>query len=363
MSLSPAKRRIADIRTHMTALPAGFSVDTIKLCSNESAFGPAPGVIDVAEKALRRMQFYAEQGTDTLQQAIAQRERIDPDRIVCGPGSDELLARLCRAYLGTDDELLYSINGYAKFANYALANDAVPVRVPDADFQVSVDNLLARVTSQTRMVMVANPDNPTGTWLSGSEIARLHEGLPASVLLVVDSAYAEYVDDPCYTMPSALVDDHDNVVMTRTFSKIHGLAGLRLGWLYGPSSIVETLRRIGTTFPISNVALDCGVAAMANEAYQTEIKQRNRVLRAKLRDDMCALGLDPVESQTNFLLIGFPATGPDAAGADEALWSRNVMVRRFPTPAFANHIRVSIGTEAEMARFHSIMSAYVDESC
>ena len=363
MSLPPAKRRIADIRAHMTALPAGFSGDTIKLCSNESAFGPAPGVIDVAEKALHRVQFYAEQGTGALQQAIAGREDIDPDRIVCGPGSDELLARLCRAYLGTGDELLYSVNGYAKFGNYALANDAVPVPVPDADFRVSVDNLLARVTPRTRMVMVANPDNPTGTWLPHSEIARLHKGLPESVLLVVDSAYAEYVDDPCYRVPSALVDDHDNVVMTRTFSKIHGLAGLRLGWLYGPSGIVETIQRIGTTFPISNIALDCGVAAMANGEYQAEIKQRNQALRTGLQDGMRALGLDPVESQTNFVLIGFPAAGPGAAGAAEALWMRNVMVRRFPTPALADHIRVSIGTEEEMALFHSIMSTYLGESC
>lgn len=360
---SPAKRRIADIRAHMTALPAGFSGETIKLCSNESAFGPAPGVIDVAEKAMHRMQFYAEQGTGELQQAIARREGIDPDRIVCGPGSDELLARLCRAYLGVGDELLYSANGYAKFGNYALANDAVPVPVEDVDFRVSVDNLLARVTPRTRMVMVANPDNPTGTWLPHGEMVRLHEGLPESVLLIVDSAYAEYVDDPCYAVPSALVEDHDNVVMTRTFSKIHGLAGLRLGWLYGPSGIVDTLQRIGTTFPISNIALDCGIAAMADGEYPGEVKQRNRELRTELQDGMRSLGLDPVESQTNFVLIGFPATGPDAAAAAEALWARNVMIRRFPTPVFANHVRVSIGTEEEMALFHSIMRDCLGESC
>lgn len=363
MNLSPAKRRIVDIRAHMTALPEGFTGDTIKLCSNESSFGPAPGVIDAAQKAVHRMQFYAEQGTGELQQAIAQREGIDPDRIVCGPGSDELLARLCRAYLGVGDEVLYTINGYAKFSNYALANDAMPVRVPDADFRVSVDNLLASVTPRTRMVMVANPDNPTGSWLPHSEIVRLHAGLPESVLLVLDSAYAEYVDDPGYAVPSALVEGHDNVVMTRTFSKIHGLAGLRLGWLYGPSEIVEILRRIGSTFPISNIALDCGIAAMDSGDYPEEIKQLNRSLRNELRDGMRSLGLYPLESQTNFMLIGFPEDGPDALKITDALWERKIMVRCFPNPVLINYIRVSIGTEEEMAQFHSAMRTCLDELC
>ncbi len=363
MTISIAKGGIADIRAHMTALPDGFSSNTVKLCSNESAFGPAPGVIEIATKSVHRMQCYAEQGTGELQQAIARQENIDAARVVCGPGSDELLSRVCRAYLGPGDELVYSVNGYAKFANYARANDATPVPAEDSGFTVSVDNLLANVTERTKIVMVANPDNPTGTWLTDHEIRRLHAGLPGHVLLLLDSAYAEYVDDPDYSAPTALVDEYDNVVMTRTFSKIHGLAGLRLGWLYAPSSIIDTLLKIGTTFPISNIALDCGIAAMKNVEHQREVRDRNKTLRSALWENMSTLGLKPLSSQTNFMLIEFPLSGPNAAGAAEALWARNILIRRFPNLTFANHIRVSIGTENEMKLFFAAMRDYVNGVC
>ena len=350
---------IAKIKPHMAALPKGFDDNIIKLASNESAFGPSPRVIETAQDATTSMHRYAEQGTFALQQTIANAFNLDADRIICGPGSDELLVRLTRAYLNPGDELIYSANGYAKFANYALANDAIPVMARDDNFRVDIDAILDRVSDKTKIVTIANPDNPTGTYVSGTEIRRLHHSLPGHVLLVLDSAYTEYVDQPDFEVASALVEESDNVVMTRTFSKIFGLAGLRLGWLYAPLQIAETMNRISMTFPISNIALACGIEAIKDNDYRNNIFERNQKLRNQLCDDVCSFGLEPVPSQTNFVLVRFPDKNRSASAANEFLWKNGIMVRRFPNPVFENYIRVSIGDETEMQRFTNTLNQFV----
>ncbi len=358
MSGPIAKRGIHAIKAHMSALPAGFSGETIKLCSNESAFGPASAVIDVATRAVGQIHRYAEQGSAELQASIAATYNLDPRRIVCGPGSDELLARLCRAYLQPGDELIYSANGYAKFGNYALANDATPVKVPDNNFSVDVDAILAGITERTKVITIANPDNPTGTYVPGSEIQRLHQALPDTIVLVLDCAYAEYVDQPDYSIAAELVDASNNVVMTRTFSKIYGLAGLRLGWLYGPDKIIEVINKIGATFPISNIALECGIAAVRETEYTHSVFDRNKKLKTELYHNLSSLGINPIHSQTNFVMAEFTDQPKDnnksAEAFHDAMWKQNIMLRRFPTPAFKNCIRISIGNENEMQLFNKL---------
>ena len=253
---------LLNIRPHMITPQGGAVRPKICIASNESAFGASPKAYRAAEAAVRDLERYPEEGPDKLAAAIAESQSLDIDRIACGPGSDDLLSRLARAYLRAGDELIHSVNGYQKIPNYAHANDAVPVSAPDRDFTADVDALLAAVTPHTRMVMLANPDNPTGSLVTAEEIRRLRAGLPGGVLLVLDSAYAEYVDRPDYERPDRLVEAFDNIVMTRTFSKIYGLAGARVGWLYGPPAVVDAVKRIGSTFPLSSLSLAAALAAL-----------------------------------------------------------------------------------------------------
>ena len=242
---------VLDFAGHMVALPSvdGAPASTL-LASNECALGPSPRAVEAAGAAMAAAHLYPETQQDDLAAAIGARFDLDPARIACGNGSDELLARLARAYLRPGDELVHLARGYQKFPKYALQESARPVAVADRDLLADVDALLAAVTDRTRIVMLANPDNPSGRHLPGDEVRRLHAGLPEHVLLVLDSAYAEYVGAADYEPPQALIDETANVVMTRTFSKIFGLAGARLGWLYGPTAIVDAVRRVGSTYPI-----------------------------------------------------------------------------------------------------------------
>ena len=226
----------------------------IKLSSNESALGPSPRAVEAAKRAAETMVRYPDGAATVLREAIGRRWGLDPARIVCGCGSDELLEMLLRAYAGPGDEVLYSQYGFAVYPIATMAAGATPVTAPERDYRTDVDAMLAAVTERTRVVFLANPNNPTGSYIPAAEMQRLRAGLPDHVLLVVDSAYAEFVDRDDYSAGAELVDAGDNTVMTRTFSKIYALAGLRIGWLYGPPAIVDVLNRIRAPFNVCSVA-------------------------------------------------------------------------------------------------------------
>jgi len=227
---------------------------SIALDSNECAMGASQYALEAAEAASPTLARYKVDASQVMASAIAERFSLDVNRIAIGPGSDELLARLARAYLEPGSELIRSANGYLKVPNYAFANNATPISAPDNEFTASVDSIINCVTEQTRMVYLANPDNPSGTYLPYKEILRLHSALPTHVLLVLDCAYTEYVTHSEDALFQQLVEQSDNVVFTRTFSKIFGLAGARVGWLYGPEALVTTISKIGLTFPLSSTA-------------------------------------------------------------------------------------------------------------
>ena len=347
-SVSP-RPGILNIKPHMVATQlASGTVPKINLSSNESALGASPKASAAARAALDTMERYSEDGPLQLAAALGETFGLDPTRIVCGHGSDELLQRLARGYLNPGDELIHSVRGYLKFPNYAFAMDAVPVAAPDDNFRASVDGILSRVTARTRMVLLANPDNPTGTMLGGAEIRRLHAGLPGNVLLVLDSAYAEYVTAAEYELPAALVDEARNVVMTRTFSKIFGMAGMRLGWLYGPPAIVDVLRRLGLTFPISNPATAAGIAALRDLQHRQRAFAHNRDQLARFCADMAELGLRFLTSNGNFLLLDFAGQNTSARQAYDFLDARGIVGRMFNSPDYRNMLRITIGLEQEM---------------
>jgi histidinol-phosphate aminotransferase len=333
VSVAPSvkpRATILNIRPHMLAPTASDGAPaTVLLNSNESALGPSPAALQAARDALARVERYPEDAPERLAESIGAAFGLDPARIVCGPGSDELLSRVARAYLEPGDELIHSVHGYLKFPNYAHANGAVPVAAPDQRFRATVEGLLASVSGRTRVVMLANPDNPTGTHLSGAEIHRLHGALPGNVLLVLDCAYAEYARAPDYEVAAALVEAADNVVMTRTFSKIFGLAGLRLGWLYGPASVADILRH-------------------------------NDTWRGWLSDRLAALRLQVTPSQCNFILVRFDDPAKSAAEASRFLAQRGIVVRRFNSPDYRDHVRITMGLEPEMRAVADGLGAFLE---
>ena len=320
----------------------------IRLASNESALGPSPKAIAAYKAAAADMFRYPDGHSVALRQAIGRRYGLDPARIVCGAGSDELLHLLASGYAGYGDEVLYGRHGFAIYPIAAQTAGAKPIAVPEKDYTFDVDAALARVTERTRVVFIANPNNPTGTYISRDELKRLHAGLPRSVLLVIDAAYAEYVTRNDYEPGIAMVDAFDNCVMTRTFSKIYAMGGLRLGWCYCSSAIVDVLDRIRGPFNVSSAAQEAGIAAIEDVAAVDRAREHNEIWRPWLMRELQALGLELTPSIANFVLVRFPGKPHDAVAAFDHLRSRGILTRYVAGYGLPDWLRITIGTEEEM---------------
>ena len=328
-----------------SAAPAGVS-KVFKLSSNETPLGPSPRARDAYARAAAKLELYPDGGAVALREAIGGRYGLDPARIVCGSGSDEILSLLTSAYIGPGDEGLYSQYGFLVYKLAILAAGGTPVVVPERNFTADVDAMLAAVTPRTKVVYLANPNNPTGTYLPFDEVKRLHAGLPPHVLLVLDAAYAEYVRRNDYSAGIELVATSDNVVMTRTFSKIHGLALVRLGWCYGPAHVVDALNRIRGPFNVNGPAIEAGIAALADEGHMAAAIAHNEQWLPWLTREIEALGLRVTPSVGNFLLIHFPSTpGRTARDADAFLSARGIILRAVGAYGLPDALRLTIGTE------------------
>ena len=330
----------------------------INIASNENALGASPAAIAAGIEAMRGIERYSETAETTLAHAIAGQFGLDPDGVVCGFGSDDLLARTARIFLSPGDELIHSANGYQKIPNYAYANGADAVAAPDRDFTAEIDSIMSCVTDRTRVVMIANPDNPTGSYVSGKEIKRLRKGLPDNVVLVLDSAYLEYVEAEDYENPAALVEETDNIIMTRTFSKIYGLAGLRLGWAYAPAAIADLLRRVGVTYPVSGPASRTGLTALQDTEHTARVYADTVRVRRWFAKALTENGITVHPSQANFVLATFPDPGRSARMAYDYLLENGIATRRFPTPNFSDCVRFTIGFDHEMARTAEVMREF-----
>lgn len=349
MGVICAKQGISKIKPHMIEGTDQSSAPiSVFLNSNESAFGPSGSAVAAARAAVSNIERYLEDPDQFLTPAIAAHFGVDFKRVTTGQGSDDLLARLARAYLGPDTELVRSANGYPKAPNYAYANDADVVSVADSQFVPCVDGLTNAITERTRMVYLANPENPAGTLLSGEEVRRLHAALPKHVLLVIDAAYEEYVDSKNHDPPHRLVEEADNVVMCRTFSKVFGLAGARVGWMYGPENVVDIVKRIGTTFPISSPSVAAAIAALEDVEHTRFVQRMNRKGRIWITQEMQSFGLSVVPSQGNFVLVHFPDETKSAEAVDHFLTKRGIAVRRFASRAYQDYIRITIGHRHEL---------------
>jgi histidinol-phosphate aminotransferase len=317
-----------------------------KLSSNETPLGPSPRAVEAYRGVAGHLQDYPDGSATDLRQAIGRAFGLDPARIVCGFGSDDLLTLLARIYLTDGDEAIHTTHGFLVYPIATLATGAKPVVAAETDYTADVDAILAAVTARTRIVFLANPNNPTGTYLPVDEVKRLHRGLPPRVLLVLDAAYAEYVRRSDYEAGIALVATSENVVMCRTFSKVHGLAAVRLGWMYGPEHVVDAVNRVRGPFNVSAPASAAGIAAIQDTAHVERSVAHNERWLAWLMAEIRKLGLDVTPSVANFILIHFPNDkGRSAAEADKMLTSRGVILRQVGAYGLPNALRMSVGTE------------------
>ncbi|UUP17183.1 histidinol-phosphate transaminase [Nitratireductor thuwali] len=317
-----------------------------KLSSNETPLGPSPAAVEAMRAAAEHLELYPDGSATALRDAIASAHGLNPENILCSNGSDELLGLLAHVYLNPGDEGIFTEHGFLVYRIQILANGATPVVVKEKDERADVDAILAAVTERTKIVFLANPNNPTGTYLPMDEVRRLQAGLPKHVLLVLDAAYAEYVRRNDYESGIELVSSSQNVVMTRTFSKIYGLAALRIGWMYAPAPIVDAVNRVRGPFNVNALAIAAGAAAIGDRAHVEEAVAHNDQWLSWLTGELTALGLRVTPSAGNFLLIHFPENdGRTAEQVDAFLLKRGYVLRRVAAYGFPNALRMSVGTE------------------
>ncbi len=317
-----------------------------KLSSNETPLGPSPRAVEAYRGVAGHLQDYPDGAATELRAAIGRAFGLDPERIVCGFGSDDLLTLLARAYLADGDEAIHTTHGFLVYPIATLATGAKPVVAAETNYTADVDAILAAVTERTRIVFLANPNNPTGTYLPFDEVKRLHRGLPPRVLLVLDAAYAEYVRRNDYEAGIELVATSENVVMCRTFSKVHGLAAVRLGWMYAPAHVVDAVNRIRGPFNVNAPASAAGIAAIGDTGHVERSVAHNDKWLAWLTTEIGKLGLAVTPSVANFILVHFPRTkGRTAADADKLLTSRGLILRQVGAYGLPHALRMTVGSE------------------
>jgi histidinol-phosphate aminotransferase len=332
---------------------------TIRLASNENPLGASAAAIAAYRAEEGELHRYPDGSAAELRAAIAAAEGLEAGQIVCGAGSDEIIALLMRAYAGPGDEVLYSAHGFLMYPIAAKGVGATPLAVPERDLVADVDALLAAVTQRTRIVFLANPNNPTGSLVAAGEVARLAAGLPPDVLLVLDAAYAEYVAQPDYDAGAALVRRHANVAMVRTFSKIHGLAALRLGWCYAQPPVIDVLNRLRGPFNVSRAALAAGVAAVRDPSHAAASRRLNARLLPWLSRALTELGLEPRPPHGNFLLVRFPRADRTAAAALAHLKADGILVRGMTAYGLPDCLRITVGLEDDCAAVRDSLAGFL----
>ena len=317
--------------------------EVLKLSANESPYGPSDKAKTAYGRSAQNLHRYPPTDHIGLRTALAEVHDLDADRIICGVGSDEVLQFLAQAYAGKGDEVIYTEHGFSMYPILARAVGATPVKVKEKKRRVDVDAILDACTPKSRIVFIANPGNPTATMLSEAEVARLAEGLPSQCILVLDGAYAEFVAG--FDGGASFAGSRDNVVMTRTFSKIYGLGGLRIGWGYGPKAIIDVLNRVRQPFNLSHTQLATAEAAVRDTSFTNKVQTDNARLRVWMADALAEIGVPSDPSFANFLLARF-GSEKEAADCDAYLRSEGILVRRVTGYGFPNCLRITVGDEA-----------------
>jgi histidinol-phosphate aminotransferase len=330
----------------------------VKLSANEGAFGVPPAAREALVQAAAEAHRYPDGGCSELRHAIGRRFHLDAERIVCGAGSDDLIYHLCHAYGGPGTEIMMTMHAFSMYQIAARYAGSRVVKVAERNLTADVDGMLAAVSPATRVVFLANPNNPTGTLLPAAEVARLRAGLPAEALLILDAAYAEYVERADYEAGAALVEATDNTVMTRTFSKIFGLGGARIGWCYAPAAVTDVLNRVRQPFNVSAAGQAAAIAALGVPGWVEQGRAHNTRYRAWLGHALTEMGIKVWPSEGNFFLADFGSkAGADAANA--FLKSRGIIVRAMGGYGLPDCLRITIGTAEECAVVADTLAAFM----
>jgi len=328
-----------------------------KLSANESALGASAMAIEAYNNAGSALHRYPDGGATDLRNKIAEVHDLNADQLICGAGSDEILHIICQAYVGAGENIIQNEHGFLVYAIAARSFGAQVQFAKEHDLTANVDEILQLVDDKTRIVFVANPNNPTGTYLPITEIRRLHEGLRRDILLVIDCAYAEYIDEADYDAGIDLVERNRNVIVTRTFSKIYGLGALRLGWGYGPPGVIDALNRIRGPFNVSSPAQAAGVAALDDQNFVMRNREHNRIERDIMYQRLNGLGLTCRRSFGNFLLVRLPQEpGKSADDVQRFLEDNGVIVREMTAYGLPEYLRISVGEKAANARVLDLLS-------
>lgn len=347
-ALRPTPRKgILDIAAYVPGSSQTSTTKKVfKLSSNESPLGPCPSAIDAYRQAAAHLELYPNGSAAPLLEAISEVTGLSQSNLLAGNGSDDLLGLLSNTYLSAGDEGIMTEHGFSVYEIQIRGTGATPVIAKEKNCRININAILSSVTEKTKIVFIANPGNPTGTYLSAAEVKELHAGLPKNVLLVLDGAYAEFVTENDYEAGIELVSANENVVMTRTFSKIYGLAGLRIGWMYAPVHVIDAVNRIRGAFNVSLPAQAAGAVAFRDRNYLTNAVIYNAKWREWLTHEIEILGLKVTPSVTNFILVHFPENeAKSAAHADVYLKTQGYFVRRVSGYGFPNALRISVGSE------------------
>ena len=345
LSPQPGIEKIALYTGGESRLPGHETV--LKLSSNENPLGPPPSALAAIEATARDIHLYPPTDHKSLRTAIGEVHGLDPDRIICGVGSDEVLQMVTQAYSGPGDEIIHTEHGFSLYPILIHMTGAAGVCVPERDRVVDVDAVLGAITDKTRVILITNPGNPTGTQLSSEDLARLIAGVPSHIALVLDGAYTEYSDE--YDGGASLATDAPNILMTRTFSKIYGLGGLRIGWGYGAIELIETLTRIRQPFNLSNVQLAASEAAVRDLQWVKDCATLNAEQRARLTGALRQLGLAVDDSKTNFVLARFTDEA-EADAAKTALERDGIIIRKAKGYGFPEGLRITVGDADQTGR-------------
>lgn len=326
---------------------AAPGVRVVKLSSNETPLGASPAATQAYKEAAATLHRYPDGAASKLREAIAEVYHLPAEQIICGAGSDELIGLLVHAYVAAGDEILISEHGFLMYKIYGQSVGAKVISAPEKGLKTDVDSLLKAVTKKTKIVFIANPNNPTGSYISASEMKRLREGLPANVILAIDDAYSEYADAPDYSDGSELVKVSENTVMLRTFSKIYGLSALRIGWMFAPANIIDVINRIRGPFNVSNPAIVAAAAAVHDVEFTAKAKEFNNKWLKWLGAELAGLGLKVHPSIGNFILVEFAKEKYTAAAANKFLMERGLIVREVANYGLPDCLRISVGLEED----------------
>lgn len=323
----------------------------IKLSSNEGAFGPSPKAVQAYKNASINLHRYPDGGAKKLIKAIANKNKLDENKILCGAGSDEIIGLICSAFANNESEVLYNEHGFLMYSIYAKIAGATPKTAKEENFTISIDNILKAVNEKTKIVFIANPNNPTSTYVPKEQIKRLRQNLRDDILLVIDAAYAEFVVKDDYDCGFDIVDEFENTIVLRTFSKIYALGGIRLGWCYADEKIIDILNRVRSPFNVSSAAQEAGVGAINDDEFIKKSIEHNQKWLKKLKQEIPKLGFEILDSVCNFVLITFNDEKKSSDKADEFLRKNGIIARKVNAYGLEKSLRVTIGTDEEMEFF------------